>query len=108
KAVTDLCRGKRNLLFLTHLDWDHISFIPQFRRFFPQICLDPRSQFHESTKKPFFWKTLALCEDSDPDVELIQLTEADFQNRVQPRKPHISSNDLSLIWTLKTILIPGD
>lgn len=63
KKLTELCRRKLNILFITHEDWDHVSFISTFSRKTENFCF-----FNLKPPKRTFLKRLKKCDIKLPKV----------------------------------------
>jgi competence protein ComEC len=95
EAVKTLCSQKRNKIYISHDDWDHIRFLKVIRKW-RNVCLadGPRKFF--STSKEKLIEKFAICSDSK--------TEIGFQALGK------TANDLSRVYFEKNpgVLIPGD
>lgn len=90
--VEDLCAKKYNAIYLTHLDWDHISFIKKFLNSTERVCL-----FYPKKKKRWM-ESIAICNPPEQDVRILSygIDNAD-------------SNSSSIVYLVKEqILISGD
>ncbi|OFZ11901.1 MAG: hypothetical protein A2Z20_03005 [Bdellovibrionales bacterium RBG_16_40_8] len=102
RFIQKLCRDKKNSLFLSHADLDHIRFIPWGKKNLANLCLHelPRETLNE--KKRRLITSLPLCTFNSELVEDISITYFKKKN----------ANDLSRVFLLKSsnryTLIPGD
>ena len=55
------CRYKRNFLFLSHGDWDHIRFAKRAKKQLLHFCIHSRPRESLSSKKRAYLKNLSLC-----------------------------------------------
>lgn len=96
------CGRKRNYLFLTHGDWDHVNFIKKARTHLKKLCLFGRPLEKISSKKEKMLGMIPVCEPR----------KFPFLKKVLPpssRRKKLSSNDLSVIYVLfRKFLNPGD
>lgn len=96
-TVMNFCKNKENRIYLSHLDWDHISFIARGLRTFNRFCL--ANQPRRKSKKSKYISRLPKCSSSKKTVEFI----------FSPQKNHLSENESSHVFTVSNeILIPGD
>lgn len=92
KKIEILCSRKVNKIFLTHLDWDHISFIKSFRNHVETACL-----FYPKHKKDWM-KDIPPCLEIEQTVEILS-----------HGNDKLGSNASSIVYLVeKTILISGD
>ncbi len=98
------CQGKKNFVFLSHLDWDHISFLKSFSLQFSNACLMPLTLTSASSKKSQSLKSLPICS------EINQQIVNTFTRTLFSQMPSKNSNDNSQIqWSRRfRVLIPGD
>ena len=102
-SIKKICKHKKNSLFVSHSDWDHIRYIKWAKKNLPDLCLYALPIENTVNTKKRIMFTLPLCMDSH-DQEVIELT------------PRLSlankANALSRIFLLKMrsglVLIPGD
>lgn len=98
KKLKSLCRLKTNYIYISHWDWDHISFAGRARRLFPQACVALAPLGKSSARK---MKMLAAFESCPAPTKNI--------SSLLPVAKGKDSNDLSHVLLLqKKILIPGD
>lgn len=99
RQIQARCRAKRNVLRLSHLDWDHIGFSRRALHKLNSLCLERRTSMSESSVKTRFLAALPLCEPS-ADLEIKTIYEGHDER---------SANDRSRVQILrKWALLPGD
>lgn len=108
QRVARLCRHKKNFVFLSHWDWDHVSFALKARRLLPQSCLALPPVGTSSARKMKILKAYSLCNASfqpaNPPQRLTSTAAANPNTRAK-----IKSNDLSHVLLVeKKFLLPGD
>jgi len=92
-----LCGAKKNILYLTHFDHDHINLIRKARMSLPDLCLATAAERLESHTKEKLLNSLSSCKNfSHPSVR--QLYRATFNE----------TNDSHVYLIDKMILITGD
>lgn len=93
KPLIQDCRNKKNRIFITHLDWDHINLIKKYKHRLQNICI-----FYPKKIKQHFLKQIPKCKHLHKDVKLISLGASTGD-----------SNSSSLVYLIKNkILITGD
>ena len=99
KKIKLACGSKRNKLFLSHWDWDHISFAGRLRNILPRNCMALPPVGKSSVRKQNLIAGMRDCGESESQVR--PLFRADIHEK--------GSNDSSHVLMLeKQILIPGD
>jgi competence protein ComEC len=105
--VLKYCQSKRNILLLSHWDWDHIAWAPSFAAKLNQVCLSKLPDGQAKTWKIKFLSQVPLCQKED--LSLLRK----YSHLIYSPAGHgknLSSNDLSQvsesIWA--HVLIPGD
>ena len=95
-AAVKQCRSKVNFVFVSHDDWDHISFVRKIAAWNACLVKKPRKVFSESKEKLF--DSFKKC----PPLE----GASEINWEPHGKKP----NDLSRVYFLKNpgVLIPGD
>ncbi len=95
--VEKLCRQKQNKIFISHDDWDHISFISRLLSW-PELCLYKFPLKIKSARNQKIFNRLKVC----PTMN--DVTEVEW-----PRKGK-TANDLSRVFYLPyaQTLFPGD
>lgn len=99
--VKRLCYKKTNMFYFSHWDWDHISFAQEFQKKQFRMCVRFPTY---GTKKKFaqhLFKKLQQCSETELPAEVKTV----FQGSNDPKA---SSNDQSMVYQIKDILIPGD
>lgn len=96
------CSGKKNYLSVSHLDWDHISFIKNYSSKVAHLCLTqrPLDQTHARFRQEVLNK-LKSCEQKDLPAEFSLL---------YPGKKTSQANDSSAVVYSKKFkaIAPGD
>lgn len=100
KEALQVCKGKNNILFLSHWDWDHISFSAKFAAKSLNACLAQRPLGTTADWKKRQIERIPLCEGKirkslyTPDLE----------------KNKNTANELSEVFVSQDskILLPGD
>jgi competence protein ComEC len=95
-ALIVKCRTKKNVLFITHYDWDHINFIRRAQKSLPDICIAQKTADKLSRKKQFLLQPLPVCPSLPQEV--VQITRAQFKK----------NNESNSYVIEKKILITGD
>ncbi|MGZ5278825.1 MAG: hypothetical protein ACXWC9_02710, partial [Pseudobdellovibrionaceae bacterium] len=102
RRALKLCQGKKNLLHLSHWDWDHISFVASFARRSFSTCLIKRPLGSSSAYKERMISSLRVCEPKDLEPAFRTVFEG------QIRKNN-SNGASSVVQSLEfKTLIPGD
>ncbi len=98
KKIKSLCQFKENKLFLSHWDWDHISFVKKISRLVTFPCLAVRPTGKSS---PFKMKII----DAVPDCRSSSGSVLSVSEKLQAQ----NSNDRSHVLVVKKkFLVPGD
>ena len=102
--ISKLCSNKKNYIYLSHGDWDHIRFLAFFRKKRLSTCLKNFPQEQLSIKKQNFIEKTKFCKSSQmPD----NITEIKFDKNYCHASS--TSNCKSRIFYLSPgVLIPGD
>ena len=82
--VLRLCGDRENIIYLTHLDWDHISFAKRFYQQAPSTCVVPNFQSQKGKAKVFLSR-LPRC----PPLKTLRV-----QSLYQPKR-FINANQAS-------------
>ncbi len=100
-SLLDSCKKKSNIIALSHLDWDHVSFLKKSRQVFRDSCLvmqtdDPRTQ-------KFFSKfsQLKIC-----DLNFWQAYLSLTLDNPKDRRPNFTSD--VYFSNQHSVLLPGD
>lgn len=102
-----LCGQKKNILFISHWDWDHISFAAPFAAKLSDVCLWQKPLGDTVSWKKKYLLQIPLC----PERE-----KKGVSNYVHSFAPEIrkgrraNPNDLSTVYQSRTyqVLLPGD
>ena len=100
KQFFDLCKKKKNKVYYTHWDYDHINFSSRVYRIFPSLCRTQRDiQWPRSLRKKRMIQKIPLC----------QSFKEDRIKEIHPPVQARTSNESSRIFVIKNkVLIPGD
>ncbi len=73
ERIAKLCSLKKNILFLSHWDWDHFSFLMRFYRRNPNLCIafQPELDRKISDWKLKYSDRLTVCTELATDVKRI-------------------------------------
>lgn len=104
RQVQKVCGDKNNRVYLSHWDWDHVSFAIQAKTLLKKICLSLPPLGVSSAYKMKILQTYKSCSSQQKSPtslqELTQFTNQDL---------HKKSNDLShVLLAMEQFLIPGD
>lgn len=100
KFVTQYCRRKKNYLHISHLDWDHFSFIRSAQRKLKGLCIATSPRPHKRKSK--YIKDLSHCSPTKHPMLEIDLIFSSNSNK-------LSENESSRVWSInKRLLITGD
>ncbi len=104
KLVKKLCENKINRIYLSHWDWDHLSFALKAKFILKNTCLRLPPLGVSSSRKMQILKTYSACSANQmedfPLKELTRFTAADLSRK---------TNDLShVLLVSENFLIPGD
>lgn len=108
--VLAACYEKQNILFLSHWDWDHISWAPRFAAKAKLACLDHWPAGPTTSWKKNFLRPLPLCNENIRKMGRT-FVKTDFDgNLALKTKKKWKPNDLSQVLEARSsrILIPGD
>jgi competence protein ComEC len=102
--VKRVCAEKENRIYLSHWDWDHISFALKAQKILKKACLAIPPLGKSSAYKMRILKAYKKCDlPSTADISLQELTH------FTPEDLGKKTNDLSHVLVAeKSILIPGD
>jgi len=102
RRALKFCQRKKNLLHLSHWDWDHISFVASFARQSFSTCLIKRPLGSSSAYKERMISSLRLCERQD----LVPAFRTLFEGLIRNKNSNGAS---SVVQSLEfNTLIPGD
>ncbi len=105
ESLTRLCQNKRARLFLSHWDWDHISFSNKLRATSAELCLAAKPIGPSSPRKMNFIKKLPDCTTNsylDKKIAMNIWTWTPMQSSKS------RANDLSRVVATEGFLLPGD
>lgn len=107
ERVHRMCKNKKNILYLSHWDYDHFSFVFSFYRKNKSLCLaqKPYLTADSSKSKKNLYVFLPLCKESDLKAhEVISLYSP--KNTTETNR----QNQLSLVYLhgKSSTLFPGD
>ncbi len=92
KKISRFCSSKKNAIYLTHLDHDHINFVKAFTESFESCLFYPK-------KVHLVWNDIEVCTSIPPFIEMISTGS----------KTKTNSNAQSVVYLLhRQILISGD
>lgn len=99
--LLEICRQKENQHFLSHYDWDHMSFLRKFSRLFPRFCRSEAPHDPKRWHRQHDYSKWPRCSDES------------FVGRLFPMKNHFESkgfqpNDSSFVHFAFNVLFPGD
>lgn len=103
--LTALCFARKNRVFLSHTDWDHVSHLKDIYRSWKSVCLAarPRDLHLKKVRTQEFLAKVANCEVTSEAPEYGSIREVKSPNNFK------RGNDLSRIYELKgKWLFPGD
>ena len=103
RRVRQLCAGQMNRIYLSHWDWDHISFVGKIRTLLPNVCLALPPDLRSSPRKEKLLQGLLPCPPLPANSKGPVLV-----NPLSPLQSGRSSNELSHVMKMETALIPGD
>ena len=110
QQVTKLCNFKKNFLFLSHWDWDHLSFVGALFRRLPNLCLFDLPAGEASAVKKRIIQSLPRCESTPREIVVLDRPNnyvAQLPAR-QAKRLRIIANDFSQVFAYNDWLIPGD
>lgn len=96
RPLVKLCQSRKNLLWFTHYDWDHISLARKIFMTAPDTCLMQTVPPQIKAFKRKFLGIVPLCKETLPGVKVI------YQSNF------IENNDSSAFILAKRVLITGD
>jgi competence protein ComEC len=80
RGLTALCKKKKNFLFLTHYDWDHINLAPKIQRSAHHLCRAQRLPNNLSLYKRKILQKIPLCDFTDLKM-IRQIYDAQFSQK---------------------------
>jgi competence protein ComEC len=105
RPLSQHCRSRKNYLWFTHYDWDHISLARKIFMLAPDTCLMQKPPNHLKDFKKKFLNTIPLCEGN----KTTRLQKR-FIGRLSwvHRADFVKTNDSSVFLLAQTVLITGD
>ncbi|NQZ19235.1 MAG: hypothetical protein HRT44_08275 [Bdellovibrionales bacterium] len=99
KKATQVCGYRKNFIYITHLDWDHINQIRRYFKQSPHSCLMPYPVIEKKSRPQQWLKNIPTClTQNSSSIQLIH----------QPYLPK-TRNQASWIYKInKRALISGD
>jgi len=105
RQVKSLCGFKENKIYLSHWDWDHLSFLEKAKRVLPNSCIALAPEGPGSSHKERLLQNYQNCSSPEPKKISIQELTAGLPEEHGKK----SSNDLShVLLVQRKFLIPGD
>lgn len=102
RKIQKLCGGRKNYFYISHWDWDHLSFLAWASRRLPQNCVRVPPLGATSFKKRKILEGIRPCAPGS-DLQLTELTDFSAESK------SLRANELSHVLKVdETILIPGD
>lgn len=98
KRVLQLCVFRRNKIYLSHDDQDHVRFVRSFFDQDSESCLGQKIHFRENTKIGRFLKTMTPCAEHEPDLHFL----------FKPLQRNKQNNRNSFVFWSDQVLLPGD
>lgn len=103
------CSAKSNILFLSHFDWDHTSFILKYQRNVRSFCAAGWPLALNAKKKTAHNLTSKVKNCESKNLGINKIARELSLNKNEIEKKSLLQNDLSRIFMLrKKWLIPGD
>lgn len=63
--IIKYCKSKKNLIFISHSDYDHINFIPKLKKITSQLCqIPPQAPIYKLNYNKFF-QGIPFCKTKD-------------------------------------------
>ncbi|HEY8269573.1 MAG TPA: hydrolase [Pseudobdellovibrionaceae bacterium] len=108
RQVKKICADKMNRIYLSHWDWDHISFAGKAKSLSKDICLRVPPLGTSSLHKMKLLKVYRPCSSTQQeDFPLKELTHFTAMDSMKTKGKN--SNELShVLLVAKNFLIPGD
>lgn len=100
KKVSQLCSKKRNLIFYSHWDWDHIGLTLKLKYIANSLCISAYPEGKASNFKKKYLASIAPCQN----LFLTKIQKLNFKF-TQAKIP----NDFSHVFIYDSqLLVPGD
>lgn len=104
QQVLRLCQGKMNFIHLSHLDWDHISFVKKFTKQVKDHCLLSIPSGPGNKRKKQLVQSLRLCRKLD-----LKAAGRALKVLYQSREHRHSNSSSEVVWSFRfKTLFPGD
>lgn len=102
--VARLCRGRTNIISLSHWDLDHVGFLARAKKYLNHACVETAPLGTSSARKMKMVASYSRCSGAGPGSdgvrELTRFTGTDLRQK---------TNDLSHVFEVRgEMLIPGD
>lgn len=109
KNLELLCKYKGNRIYLTHWDWDHISFVRFLSESFPEVCLARGPAVLTTDKRKLsVLKTVKSCPGETSEVPVLDANSSNpLYGRVISKRNSNQSSQVFYLSSVK-ILVPGD
>ncbi|WP_413574996.1 ComEC/Rec2 family competence protein [Bdellovibrio sp. HCB290] len=118
QKIAKLCRGKKNFIYLSHWDWDHIGALSRWPSSW-DTCIALRPQGRSSPGKMKMLSNFADCkmppqvsfwQAPEPSASIIDLEPLRNRKRNKPKRhrERKDSNGLSQVIRYRDFLFPGD
>lgn len=104
QKVASQCTRKKNFLFLSHWDWDHIGALskPAMKKYLPDLCVALAPVGKSSDRKMRLVSSLQSCAQRDLFLSAHRwLPSTQGETKISP-------NALSSVTQLRGVLFPGD
>jgi len=109
KKLIAECGKKKNKVFFSHWDWDHINFTKRAWKRIPDFCRLNTPGGKGSSKKKKFLSFIPMCDKTSITNAQKIFTEIKFPFHWNKDKKHTRSNKHSRVVVIKNkVLIPGD
>lgn len=100
------CRTRRNFVWLSHWDSDHIGFVGRARYFLPNICREELPAGTTKPKKRAMVERVPVCKEPLPSF--FAAWRPDLSPALSLKKSTLASNDNSSVVLGREMLLPGD
>ncbi|MFN7905819.1 MAG: ComEC/Rec2 family competence protein [Pseudobdellovibrionaceae bacterium] len=102
RKLKPLCYGKMNLIYLSHWDMDHISFVSGFQKRHFRYCVIPPKHLPKKKIAQNLFRKIKICLPGLKSSTELRLIYSGSDGK------KAKSNDQSMVYQIKDILIPGD
>lgn len=93
------CDNKKNEHYLSHFDWDHINYLSNLKKQFPNLCRHQAPVSYNNKKRERYYVSLPKCVSTEDLIYKI------FPHKSTKTR---SKNANSQVFIVEDILIPGD